>query len=227
MDSGPRETHGALFEESSIAKIKRGKVLQIVNDGKFEAKSDVRVALIPDFSIVAWIGLKTPESCFHIVMRAYDEDETAGERTVGYAGITVHNTGTVRGWFEETAGERTLANNVYLYSTGVDVTDFKWHYVAFSRFGDIYTLFVDGEVVDRRYIDEHVGFIGDKAHIYLFGHNLQGSVFVDDLMFLEIGLSVYEVRAIKNTGLDAFLQAMPVDPADKVATTWAAVKHQR
>ena len=161
-------------------------------------------------------------------MRAYDEDETAefGEKTVGYAGITVHNTGNVTGWLEKPAGERTLADNVALHSTGVDVTDFKWHHVAFSRFGDIYTLFIDGKVVDRRYVDEYVSFLGDKAHIYLFGRYLQGSVFIDDLVYLEIGLSVYEIKAIMQSGLDSFLEAMPVDPADKVATTWAAVKNR-
>lgn len=223
-DSGPRELHGRFFGDASIVRSGRGKVLKLANDADFDATSDMFLALTPDFTVAAWIGLKS--CCLTIAMRGYNEDETAefGERDIGYAGMNVNHDGNVSGWFDEIAGERTLGKSISLQSTNVDVTDFKWHHIAFSRFGDIYTLFVDGEVVDRRYVDEYVSFFGDRTHLYIFTYDLKGNAFVDDAIFLEIGLSVYEIKAIMNSGLDAFLEAMPVDPADKVATTWAAVK---
>lgn len=226
FDSGPREIHGELLGNATIVELKRGKVLRIGNGDEFQASSDHFLFLIPDFSIVAWIGLKKHECCFTLGMRAYEEDEDT-QITTGQARLDVFSDGNIGGWFQEAEQGRTLESNVQLISHDVDVADFKWHHVAFTRYGDIYTLFVDGEIVERKYVDDYVSFSGDKTHIFVFGHELQGSAFIDDLVFLEIGLSVYEVSAIKNTGLDAFLEAMPVDPAEKVATTWATLKRRR
>ena len=223
LDSGPRELNGALFKNAAIVEFKRGKVLRIRKGDTFQASSDQHLALIPDFSVVAWIRLKPPECCFGIEMRATDENGWS----VGRARISVMKDGNIAGWFEKAERERHLPIHVHLWSKNIDVANFKWHHVAFTRYGDIYTLFVDGEIVARKYVDDHVTFFGDRTHIYVFGTGLQGPAYVDDLVFLEIGLSVYEVRAIKNTGLNTFLQAMPVDPTDKVATTWAAVKNWR
>ena len=111
-------------------------------------------------------------------------------------------------------------------AANIDVADNRWHHIAFTRYGDIYTLFLDGEVVERRYVDTYVGFFSDKTHVYVFSNKLNRNALVDDLGFFEIGFSVYEIRAIIDEGLDAFLQAMPVDPAEKIATTWASVKSQ-
>ena len=223
LDSGPREINGALFKNAALDEFERGKVLRIRKGDTFEASSDQSLALIPDFSVVAWIRLKPPECCFGIGMRATNENGSV----VGRARISVLKNGNISGWFEKAEQERNLPIHVNLWSKDIDVADFKWHHVAFTRYGDIYTLFVDGQVVARKYVDDYVAFFGDRTHILVFGTGLEGPAYVDDLVFLEIGLSVYEVRALKNTGLDAFLQAMPVDPADKVATTWAAVKRRR
>ena len=223
-DSGPRELHGRFFGDASIVRNGRGRVLKLANDADFNATSADFLSLNPDFTVAAWIGLKS--CCLTIAMMGYDDDDTAefGQRTVGYAGMNVLDDGNITGWFDEVAGERTLGKSVSLQSTDVDVTNFRWRHIAFSRFGDIYTLFVDGKVVDRRYIDEYVSFWAENTHIYIITYDLKGNAYVDDAIFLEIGLSVYEIKAIMNSGLDAFLEAMPVDPADKVATTWAAVK---
>ena len=223
LDSGPRELNGVLLENAAIVEFKRGKVLRIKKGDGFQASSDQSLALTPDFSVVAWIRLQTPECCVALEMVGKDENN----HNVGRARIGIMKDGDIAGWFEVAEQERRLPIHVNLWSEGINVTDYKWHHVAFTRYGDIYTLFVDGEVVKRKYVDNYVSFFGQRTFINIFGGGLQGPAFIDDLVFLEIGLSVYEVRAIKDTGLDTFLQAMPVDPADKVATTWAAVKRRR
>ena len=224
LDSGPRELHGEFLGKATIVELKRGKVLRIRNGDEFQASSDQSLALIPDFSIVAWIGLKKHECCFALGMRGYEEIDGNQQITAGHARIDVFPDGNIGGWFHESESGRSLAKDMRLISDDIDVADFKWHHVAFTRYGDIYTLFVDGDVVERKYINEYVSFFGDKTHIFVFGHDLNGSAFVDDLVFLEIGLSLYEVRAIKENGLDAFLKAMPVEPTGKLATTWGTLK---
>ncbi len=222
LDSGPREIHGGLYGDADIVKTNRGNVLKLTNDGWFSASKDLYLAITSDFSMVAWIGVK-PQSGIFISLDGYD--------AVGYSEIPVGSAGIaagrdhLQGHLEAAANEITPANTAYLRSTDVDVADFKWHHVAFSRFRDTYTLFMDGKIVDRRYVDP-ISFISAKTRITVsvFDDSSQESVFVDDLMFLEIGLSVYEIRGILSSGLDAFFEAMPVDPADKVATIWGALK---
>ena len=51
---------------------------------------------------------------------------------------------------------------------------------------------------------------------------LTGSVLVDEVGFFEIGFSVDEVKGLYDDGLTDFLEAMPVDPREKVATTWGS-----
>ena len=220
LDSGPRGINGALLENAALDEFQRGKVLRMRKGDGFQASSDQPLALTPDFSVVAWIRLKTPECCFALEMVGKDENN----HNVGRARISVMEDGNLAGWFEKAEQERQLPIHVNLWSEDINVADFLWHHVAFTRSGDIYTLFVDGEVAKRKYVNDYVSFFGPKTFINIFGGGLQGPAYIDDLVFLEIGLSVYEVRAIKNTGLTAFLQAMPVNPADKVATTWAALK---
>ncbi len=218
LDSGPRELHGELLGDASIVKRKRGKVIRIKESDAFQATSDTYLSLTPDFSIVAWVRIKEPKCCFTIGMRGTDEDDN----TVGQARISILKDGTLAGWFEQAENGRNLAQNVHLFSEN-NVSDFRWHHIAFTRYGDIYTLFVDGEVAKRKYVDDYVSFFGDQTHIFIFG-SVQDTAFIDDLLFLEIGLSVYEIKAIMKNGLDAFMQAMLVDSKDKVATTWGALK---
>ena len=223
LDGGPREIHGGLYGDADIVKTNRGNVLKLTNDGWFSASKDLYLAITSDFSMVAWIGVK-PQSGIFISLRGYDAVGYS-EITVGSAGIAAHRD-HLQGHFEAAANEITPANTAYLRSTDVDVADFKWHHVAFSRLGYTYTLFMDGKIVDRRYVDP-ISFISAKTSISVSVRDdlsSEESVFVDDLMFLQIGLSVYEIRGIMSSGLDAFFEAMPVDPADKVATTWGALK---
>lgn len=74
-----------------------------------------------------------------------------------------------------------------------------------------------------------MGFIGDETLIRIGVHNtIKSRILVDDLGFFGTGFSPYEIKALRNSqsGLKGFLEVMPVDPADKVATTWGGMKSQ-
>ena len=76
-------------------------------------------------------------------------------------------------------------------------------------------------------MDDYLGFVSDSTLIAIRGESdedLTGTVLVDEVGFFETGFSVYEVKGLYDDGLTDFLEAMPVDPRAKVATTWGALK---
>ena len=47
------------------------------------------------------------------------------------------------------------------------------------------------------------------------------------LGFFEIGFSMDEVKGLYDDGLTDFLEAVPVDPREKVARAWGVIKRDR
>ena len=225
-DSGPRQFNGHLHKDAAIVRARqKNKALQMQNKGHFSSCcNDYHLALLGDFSIVAWIKLKKQEDSLNIGMHGITDDGAS----VGYANLIIKPDGNLFGWFSDEGNDRSLRNSIELQSTEQNVSDNKWHHIAFTGYGGIYTLFVDGEVVARRHIDTYVSFISDKTNIYITNTKqhgkFKGNVFVDEVAFFELGFSVYEIRAIYRNGLQRFMKAMPVDPAGKIPTTWGKIK---
>lgn len=225
-DSGPRQFNGHFHEDATIVRArKKNKTLRMRDKGSFfSCCNDRHLALLGEFSIVSWVKLKEQEDSLNIGMHGIEDDGVS----TGYANLYIKPDGNLLGWFSEEAHDRSLGNRVELQSTGQNVSDNKWHHIAFTGYGGIYTLFVDGEVVARRYVDTYVSFLSDITNIYITNTwhqgRFKGNVFIDEVGFFELGFSVYEIRAIYRTGLHRFIKAMAVDPTGKVPITWGKIK---
>ena len=70
------------------------------------------------------------------------------------------------------------------------------------------------------YILKPLHYIGNP----IYQDTFNGRILIDDVGFFETGFSIYEVRAIRQFGVGAFLKAMPVEPSGKMTTTWGDIK---
>ena len=216
-DSGPREFDGILVEEASIVDDgKIDKCLQLQEDGYFGTIDDQHLGIIgSEFSIVAWVKLPAQAHSFNITAAGTNDDDT----NAGAIQLSIETSGNIKGShidFEDVKLEE-------IESDDENISDNTWHHIAFTKYADTYTLFIDGEVVKKERIDAYLGFVSDSTLIIVTGtsdENLTGTVLVDEVGFFETGFSVYEVKGLYDDGLTDFLEAMPVDPRAKVATTW-------
>ena len=228
-DSGPRRFNGDFSENAQVVRA-RGKnpALRLRSKGSFSSCcNDYHLALIGEFSIIAWVKLKPQTDGLNIVMQGRADNGALS----GYASLLIRPNGNLSGVFANLGDDRTLGSHFALQSKRQNISDNKWHHIGFTGYGGVYQLFVDGEVVARRHIDTYVGFVSDKTDIYIANSRAKGTfngnVFVDDAAFFELGFSVYEIRAIYRNGLTPFIKAMPVDPIGKIATTWGTLKGHR
>ena len=224
-DDGPRGFDAQLQEGAIIERGGRGKSLKLTKQGSFGSwLNDHHIALSNAFSIVVWVKLNPQEDRLNIGMHGLTEDGDS----VGSAGMSVLPDGNLWGSFYQAATQRTLEKNVNLQTQDKNLSDNKWHHIAFTSYEGIYNLFIDGQLAARRHVNEYISIWGDKTSIYVTNANAKGSfndrILVDELGFFETGLSIYEVRAVRQFGFDAFLKAMPVEPTGKLATTWGDIK---
>ena len=220
-DSGPREFDGVLLEDASIVDNgKIGKCLQLEEEDWFGMSDDLFLGITGgEFSVVAWVKLPQQDHDFDIVMSGRNDDSTGA----GSVYLTIQPSGNIKGShidFEDVKLEE-------IESDDENVSDNTWHHIAYTKYADTYTLFIDGEAVKTEHLDDYLGFVSDSTLIFISGESdeeLTGTVLVDEVGFFETGFSVYEVKGLYDDGLTDFLEAMPVDPRAKVATTWGALK---
>ena len=223
-DSGPREFDGVLLEDASIVDDgKIGKCLQLEEEDWFGMSDDLHLGIISgEFSIVAWVKLATQTHAFKMMVAGTNDDDT----NAGVIRLSVEPSGNIKGQHADLE-DLKLED---LESEDSNVADGSWHHIAYSKYADTYTLFIDGEVVKKERSTDYLGFVGDSTLIIIRGSadaDLTGTVLVDEVGFFETGFSVYEVKGLYDDGLTDFLEAMPVDPRERVATTWGALKRDR
>ena len=223
-DSGARQLDGYLSRDAKIVKSQeRGNVLRLRNRGSFHVHSDFDFPLPSEFSVVFWVKLKKQNDEINIGMHGSNADG----RTAGYASITIKPDGNFYGWHYASA-----ENQLLLETEDENISDNKWHHIAFTRYGDttkgIYTIYIDGKAVGQSVSRRCLCFIADKTNVYITNTDAEGiligDVFVDEVGFFSVGFSVHEVRAIYSTKLNWFIKTMPVDPRAKIATTWGTIK---
>lgn len=224
-DSGPRGFNGSLRENATIVDNgKINKCLQLQNKDWFGLVDELFLGIISEFSIVAWVKLPQQTKDLYMAMTGINDDNTLE----GDVALYVKPSGNIEGFvadFADSKSSTTLSENQ-------NVSDNRWHHIAFTKYADTYFLFVDGETVKKSPQTRYIGFVGDDTFVSISSSdrrttNLTGSVLIDEVAFFEIGFSVYEIKAIYDNGLPDFLEAMPVDPQEKVATTWANIKQIR
>lgn len=223
-DSGPREFDGSLRENASI--VDNGKIdkcLRLRRDDWFALLDDQHLGVLGEFSIVAWIKLPKQWDDFRIAMVGTNDDNTLE----GSILLRVKDSGNIEGIAVNFETE-TLQD---ILTEDENVSDNQWHHIAFTKFAGTTFLFIDGEVAKKQRQTRYLGFVGDGTFISIApgdaDTSLTGSVFLDEVGFFEIGFSVYEIKGIYDNGLSDFLEAMPVDPQEKVSTTWGELKRRR
>ena len=224
-DSGPRNFDAHLSKDAEIVKIDKVSSLKLTGKGAFfSCCNDHRLDLLNEFSIVARVRLNPQTNPLNIGMHGITEDGDSS----GWANILILPDGNLSGDYTEAATERNIQKRVEFRTHEKNVSDNKWHHIAFTTYDGIYNLFIDGQLAARRHVDEYISFFSDKTNIYITNTNHEGTfngrILIDDLGFFETGLSLYEIRAIRQFGFDAFLKAMPVEPTGKMATTWGDIK---
>ena len=90
--------------------------------------------------------------------------------------------------------------------------------------------FLNGEVMASQESKLYGRFMGNMTVLGIGTaeeKSLTGSAYFDDVGFFETGFSIYEIKGLYNDGLTKFLEVMPIDPQDKVTTTWGEIKNRR
>ncbi len=96
-----------------------------------------------------------------------------------------------------------------------------WHHIAGVKEGDQLKFYVDGEVVVEQSVPASHAQGAEKLYIGKTGYNA-ALFYIDDLYVYDRALSADEVENIMEGGL-----LTPVEPQDKLATTWGHLKTRR
>ena len=230
-DSGPHGFDGNLVdsdddlvaEASIVDDGKVDKCLQIQGDGYFGALANQSLSIVNrEFSIVAWVKLQQQTHIFNILVAGVNDDNT-------YAGgiqLSIEPSGNIKGRHYDFEDEKSVS----IETEDSNIADDSWHHIAYCKHADSYSLYIDGEVLKKERSADYLGFAGDGTFIRISGPSkvdLTGSVLVDEVGFFETGFSVDEVKGLYDDGLTDFLEAMPVDPREKVARAWGVIKRDR
>ena len=199
---------------------KSGKCLSLVGDDVFGAGT----RLFPHFasigfSIVAWV--KRPQQNKGLVLYMMGQYEEDPENVVSEIILGVTPTGNIKG----THVTYPTDTSAVLTTQDENISNNRWHHIAYTLFANTYTLFIDGEPVLKHEATVFPGYYGDR--ILLFHDHLQivrVRRFIDDVGFFETGFSVYEIKGLYEDGLATFLEAMPVSPQGRLTTTWGEIK---
>ena len=223
-DSGPRDFDGTLYEEASIVRGGYGRCLRLKEDGYFYVEEDQPLSIVGgEFSIVAWVYLAQQSDAVILQMGGINSEELL---YVGSVELLILPSGNIKGShfdFENDSKETIQSYNR-------NIANEEWHHIAFTKYANTYSLFINGERVSKRYSTQYLGFTGDDiTDIYIGGTedmNIRRSVYLEEVGFFETGFSVYEIKGLYNNRISNFLEAMPVDPREKATTTWAEIKRR-
>ena len=223
-DSGPRDFDGTLGENASIVDSgKIDKCLRLRSQDSFDMWNALFLGLVDrEFSITAWIKLSTQSDKFNIVLAGDNDDNTFD----GAVFLSVLTSGNIEGSHYDFEDEKSES----IETDDNNIVDNEWHHIAFTKYANTYRLFIDAEVVKEHRSTSYLGFVSDNTFITVYTSNdadINGSIFIDELAFFETGFSIYEIEGLYDDGLSDFLEAMPVDPQEKVATTWGEIKRRR
>ncbi|MDE0013834.1 MAG: hypothetical protein OXU36_22020 [Candidatus Poribacteria bacterium] len=222
-DSGPQNLPGFLFEGASLANGgKSGKCLSLVGDDRFGAGTDTFPHLASvGFSIVAWV--KRPQQNGGLVFSMISVYKEDGENVVSEIDFGVTPTGNIKG----THTTYPTDTSAVLTTQDENISNNKWHHIAYTLFANTYTLFIDGEAVLKHEATVFPGYFGDRVLFFISSPDSTRKTLIDEVGFFETGFSTYEIKGLYNDGLAKFLEAMPVSPQGRLATTWGEIKTRR
>ena len=221
----PQDYKGSLLNGATLSDNgKDGKCLHLRDDDWFGCQTTLVPTLAnAEFSIAAWIRLpRQQQGTLYFYMAAITDSGKAGDFMV----FRVKKDGNL-------AGLHVIGNtDILLETKNQNVSNNQWHHITYTKYLDTYYIYVDGQPIieEFEYIDPLLRlFIADTTFMSVasFEGNLTGNVYVDDFVMLSIGLSPYEVKGLYEDGITTFMEAMPVNPQGRLATTWGAIKAQQ
>ena len=95
-----------------------------------------------------------------------------------------------------------------------------WHHIAGVKEGTGFKFYIDGEVVDEQTVPESHAQGEEKLYIGKTGYN-SAKFYLDELFIYDRALSAAEVSDVMEGVLT------PVEPKNKLATTWGQLKTRR
>ena len=210
-DSGPQSLPGSLLDGATLAQNgKSGNCLLLKGSATLGSGTRLFPSMAgKEFSIVAWVK-RPPQKDAGLVFFMYANNKE--ERTnLGAITLAVTPTGNIKGRhvnFREDISA-TLATQ------DQNVSDNKWHHIAYTLDANTYTLFVDGKAVEKHAATVHPGYSGDLLLMGIMPaskEEIKSNAFVDEVGFFETGFSIYEIQGLYKDGLTKFLKAMSLSP---------------
>lgn len=224
---GINEAHGYLLNDAEILpplEGKYGKALLI--DGHLEYFGEHPPNILgAGISIVAWVKMppQPRKSALHLSLRGLGLNSATGTRA-----LSLNSSGILKfTGFYAVAPPMLGAALISKESDIQDIIDNEWHHIAYTYHSRTHQMFVDGEIVfqEKSGITNIDGSLTSVSIGNIRGDPIRGTL-IDDAGIFAIGLQPYQIRQIYNNKLSNFINAMPVDPQEKVATTWASLKRR-
>ena len=229
-DSGNRQINGNLVDNANLTNAgKYGKSLLLTSQDAFCAVTLSRpLFLSNEYSVVAWVKLpkQSSDNTLHINIKGYilTDDNAITISIIGMGVVPSGNLFASHGNYFR--GETPIIIN----SKNQNIANNRWHHIAFTRYANTLSLYIDGRSVASHTTTKFPEFFGNYTCLEISGKsniNFTGDVLVDDAGFFETGFSSYEIKGLYNDGLKTFLDVMPVNPQGRLTTTWGSMKSQR
>lgn len=230
-DSGIRKINGNLLGTANLTDAgKYGKSLLLRSQDAFCAPTLIKkpVFLNNEYSIVAWVKLpqQSNDGYLHLLMKGYilTDDNIILISLIGMSVVPDGNLFASHG--NSFIGEEPIL----VISEEQNIANNRWHHIAFTRYANTISLYIDGGSVASHTTTEFPEFLGNYTCLEISGSsdvNFIGDVLVDDAGFFETGFSSYEIKGLYNDGLESFLDVMPVNPQSRLTTTWGEIKSRK
>lgn len=221
LDQGSNEVNGVFIEDAALTEEgKYGKCLSLAaKDDYFGAFNDEAfIGSLNKFSIVAWA--KIPKQADDFEVTAYSSDPGFPDSVVtGAARLTVKSDGNLSALYADLEDNKLLT----VETTDQNVSDNRWHHIAFTISRTQMRLYLDGERITEKTITGYTSFLGDETLISI-GHDAIGSI--DNAGFFDDTFNDVNIKLIYDVGLQKIMSIASVDPQAKVTTTWGAIKSQ-
>ena len=226
-DSGIRKINGNLQKNANLTNAgKYGNSLLLRSQDAFCASTlSIPLFLSNEYSIVSWVKLQKQSSdgYLHLLMKGY---VLTGDDIIliSLIGMSIVPDGNL---FASHGNNFLGEDPILIASENQNIANNRWHHIAFTRYANTLSLYIDGRSVASHTTTNFPAFFGNYTCLEISGSsniNFTGDVLVDDAGYFETGFSSYEIKGLYNDGLQNFLDVMPVNPGAKLATTWGLLK---
>ena len=215
-DASGNGHHGEITGKLNWVKGKLGKGLEFPGDGSGYIIVDSTNKLeLETLTIEAWVKVEAATAKWQgIVVK-----QQAGCTNRNY-GIWVHNNANVL--HAQIGSNGGCAFNM---NATTEITDNKWHHLAFTYDGNMGLLYVDGKLEMEK--ETNVTFQSDDP-IYIGVPNKDNQNgllgIIEEIRISNIARTEAEIKEAMNVGL---AQILSVDPESKLTTRWGYIKHIR